>query len=210
MRADNRHKENLTMRSRHDYVTFLEHRQPEKSVRVEGARHPEFPLERLCWHLHEPFQLSFGRNAQQHFRVREDVEAVASHHGLSLRAETEESIDAAIVILKDLYGPNLRVGPPTIRYHKGNLLEQPWMGLRVSCAPQHLDAVNADLIDREATVSGCQVEPAQCVLEARAPLATLLGYRSDLESLTEGSGRHAMWLSHYAPIETPPPDGQAA
>ncbi len=177
---------------------------------VERTSHPEYPLERVCSHLYEPFQLTFARNAQQHFLVREDVEVVPSHQGLAIRAETEDSIDAAIVLLKDLYGPNLRIGPPTIRYHKGRMLEQPWMGLSIRCAPEHLDAVNADLIDREATIVSCEIEPAESLLEARAPLAALLGYRSDLEKLSAGSARHAMWLSHYAPVENPPPDGRAA
>jgi len=183
---------------------------PVTTLHVKRASHPEFPLERLCSHLVEPFQLTFARNAQQHFLVREDVEVIASHQGLAIRAETEDAIDAAIVILTDLYGPNLRIGPPTVRYHQGSSLEQPWMALSIRCAPRHLDAVNADLIDREAMIVSCDVEPAQCLVQARAPLAALLGYRSDLEKLTAGSAQHAMWLSHYEPIETPPPDGQAA
>lgn len=183
---------------------------PAKMPHGQRTSHPEYPLERVCSHLYEPFQLTFARNAQQHFLVREDVEVVPSHQGLAVRAETEDSIDAAIVLLKDLYGPNLRIGPPTIRYHRGRMLEQPWMGLSIRCAPEHLDAVNADLIDREATIVSCEIEPAQSLLEARAPLAALLGYRSDLEKLSAGSARHAMWLSHYAPVESPPPDGQAA
>ena len=220
------------MRSKHDNAKFLEHKQMEnvdpagvmppnrqarrssptsvKLLHAKRASHPEFPLERLCSHLYEPFQLTFARNAQQHFLVREDVDVVASHQGLAIRAETEEAIEAAIVILKDLYGPNLRIGPPTICYHKGILLEQPWMGLSIRCTPEHLDAVNADLTDRKATIVCCDIEPAQCLVQARAPLAALLGYGSDLEKLTAGSARHAMWLSHYAPIESPPPDGQAA
>lgn len=225
MHAVNRQKESGAVRSKHHEqigdvipagVTPLSRNASKSSstpanlLHVERASHPEFPLERLCSHLFEPFQLTFARNAQQHFLVREDVEVVASRQGLAIRAETEEAIDAAIVILKDLYGPNLRIGPPTIRYHQGRSLEQPWMGLSVRCSPEHLDLVNADLIGREAMIVSCDVEPAQCLIQARAPLAGLLGYRSDLEKLTAGSARHAMWLSHYAPIESPPPDGQAA
>ena len=124
--ADPRHKENRAVRSKHDNVTFLErvHRESTitaratplrrklrplspadaESLRLEGESHPEVPLERLCSHLYEPFQLTFARNAQQHFAAREDVEVAASHQGLTIRGETEDSIDAATVILKDLYG----------------------------------------------------------------------------------------------------------
>lgn len=220
------------MRSKHDNVTFLERVSREStitaratplrrklrplspadaaSLRLEGETHPEFPLERLCSHLYEPFQLTFARNAQQHFVAREDVEVAASHQGLTIRGETEDSIDAATVILKDLYGPDLRIGPPTIRYHLGRSLEQPWMGVRIKCKPEHLDAVNADLIDREAEIVSCDIESAQSVIQARAPLASLLGYRLALEMITSGTAQHAIWLSHYAPIENTPPDGEAA
>jgi hypothetical protein len=227
-----RHKENRAVRSKHDNVTFLERVRREntitaratplrrnlrplspadaESLRLEGESHPEFPLERLCSHLYEPFQLTFARNAQQHFVAREDVEVAASHQGLTIRAETEDSIDAATVILKDLYDSDLRIGPPTIRYHLGRSLEQPWMGLRVRCKPEHLDAVNADLIDRDATIVSCDIESAQSVIQARAPLASLLGYRLALEMIASGTAQHAIWLSHYAPIENTPPDGEAA
>ena len=198
------------MHSKHQ-VTSLPGKSHESSFtraelpHLKRSSHPEFPLERVCSHLHEPFQLTFARNAQQHFLVREDVEVVASHQGLAIRAETEDAIEAAIVMIKDLYGRNLRIGPPTIRYHHGVSLEQPWMGLSIRCMPDHLGAINADLIQRNATIVSCDIEPGQCLIQARAPLAALLGYRSDLETLTAGSGRYAMWLSHYAPIESPPP-----
>jgi translation elongation factor EF-G len=84
------------------------------------------------------------------------------------------------------------------------------MGLRVRCKPEHLDAVNADLIDRGATIVSCDIESTQSVIQARAPLASFLGYRLALEMITSGSAQHAIWLSHYAPIENTPPDGEAA
>jgi predicted membrane GTPase involved in stress response len=154
--------------------------------------------------------MTFARHAQQHFLMREDVEVVASGQGLTIRAETEDAIEAALVVLKDLYGPQIRIGPPTIRYHQGLSLDEPWMGMRVLCGTEHLEAVNADLIERNATIVSCQIEAARCVIEARTPLANLMGYRTFLEKLTAGAGQHAMWLSHYAPVDSPPPGGQAA
>jgi len=220
------------VRSKHDNVTFLErvHREstitasatpvigkprpssPEgaEPLRAGGESHPGFPLERLCSHLYEPFQLTFARNAQNHFVGREDVEVVASHYGLTVRAETEDCIDAVTVVLKDLYGSDLRIGQPMIRYHLGESLEQPWMGLRVRCKPGHLDAVTEDLSDRDAAIVSCDVEAAHSLIEARAPLISLLGYRLALEMITSGTAQHAIWLSHYAPIGKIPPDGTAA
>jgi len=209
------------MRSNQDNVTFVDHDGMSSGdprahstvtavAQVKRASHPEYPLERLCSHHSEPFQLTFARHAQQHFLEREDVEVVASRQGLSIRAETEDAIEAALVVLKDLYGSRLRIGPPTIRYHKGVSLEEPWMGMRVRCGAGHLDAVNADLMGRNATNISCEIETAGCLIQACAPLANLIGYRSSLGRLTAGSGEHVMWLSHYAPIDGTPPGGQAA
>jgi len=178
---------------------------PERS-----ASHPEYPLERLCSYESEPFQLAFARSAQQHFLTREDVEVLASHQGLTVRGETEDAIDAALALLKDLYGPRIRISAPTILYHRGLTLEQPWMGVRVRCGPAHLDAVVADLADRDAIRITNETVATQCHVEARAPLASMLGYRAALAELTSGSAYHALWLSHYAPLDPTPPEGRAA
>src|SRR5689334_9771439 len=86
---------------------------------AQRADHPEYPLERLCTHLYEPFQLTFARHAQQLFPEWDDVELMASHQGLTIRGETEDAIDATLAVLRDFYGPQIHVGPPTIRYHNG-------------------------------------------------------------------------------------------
>jgi hypothetical protein len=176
----------------------------------EHAHHPEYPLERLCTHLYEPFQLTFARHAQQLLDEREDVELLASHQGLAIRAETEESIEAALEVLEDFFGTQIRVSPPTIRFHKGAMLEQPWMGLRVRCATDQLETVKVDLIVRDATLFTSGIQSGVGVIQACAPLAYLIGYGSALAKLTSGAGQHVMWLSHYAPVEGLPPDGDAA
>jgi hypothetical protein len=176
----------------------------------EVVGHREYPLERVCSYPAEHFQLTFARNARYHLVMREDVEVIASRQGLTIRAENEEALAAAVRELQALYGPHIHLGPLTIRYHKAAALEQPWMGIHVRCAVDYLDAVNADLIARGATIVSCEIEGAKALVEASAPLSTLLGYRTDLERLTEGSGHHAMWLSHYAPVSHLPPDGEAA
>jgi hypothetical protein len=174
------------------------------------AHHPEYPLERLCAHAYEPFQLTFARHAQQLVHESEEVELVASHQGLTIRGETEETIDAALGALKDFYGPQIRVGPPNVRYHRGVTLEQPWMGLRVRCASEQLEAVKVDLIVRDATLVSSEIQSRAGVIQACAPLACLIGYGVALAKLTGGSGEHLMWLSHYAPVQSPPSGGNAA
>ena len=183
---------------------------PERAPLAQQTGHPEYPLERLCTHLYEPFQLTFARHAQQLFPDWGDVELMASHQGLSIRAETEGAIDATLAVLRDFYGPQLHIGPPTIRYHNGTTVEEPWMGLRVKCAPEHFEAVKVALIVRDATIAASEIDPTHGVVQACAPLAYLIGYKSELQKLTSGSAELVMWLSHYAPVECPPPDGGAA
>jgi hypothetical protein len=197
------------MMNKHGKTAFFA-QQPVVVPPGRGSSHPEYPLERVCSFVSEPFQLTFARNAQQHFLTREDVEVIASHRGLTIRGETEDAIDAALVLLKDLYGPRIRISAPTVLYHHGVTLEQPWMGLRVRCATSQIDAVNSDLLDRDATIVSCEVDGAHCHIQASAPLASLLGYRAALGKLAGASAQHAIWLSHYAPMGNLPPEGHAA
>ena len=171
---------------------------PEAVQHKQSARHPEYPLERLCTHLCEPSE-TFARQAEHLFEDRDDVGLVASDQGLAVRAETEDAIDAAVAVLNDFYGPYIRTGPPTVRYHDGVSLEQPWMGLRVRCDAEDLDSVMRDLFARDATIVSCEPHLGQFAVQACAPLACLIGYRSALQKLTSGSAQHVMWLSHYAP-----------
>lgn len=183
---------------------------PEPIHHEHGVKHPEYPLERLCTHRYEPFQLTFARHAQQLLGGHDDVELVASHQGLTIRAETEDAIDSALEALKDFHGSQIRIGPPTIRYHSGETLEQPWMGLRIRCDAEDLEKVRKDLNVRGAVNLTCAIHLRRCAIQACAPLARLIGYRRVLARLTSGSARCVMWLSHYAPVENLPPDGDAA
>src|SRR5690606_4594447 len=106
---------------------------------------------------------------------------------LTIRGETEEAIAEAVAVLANAYRAALCVSPPTIRYHKGEMLEEPWMGLRIRCATQHLDRVKADLALRSASIASSEVDGRVAVLNARAPLAVLIGYGAALAKLTDGS-----------------------
>lgn len=172
--------------------------------------HPEYPLERTCWHLYEPFQLTFARHALQMLPQRADGSAEATHKGLVLRADTETALERYLEPLKDYYGDQIRAGSPTIRYHRSPVLEEPHMGLRVQCPATHFAAVKADLLARGAIVLDAELTSRYGVVRASAPLAKLMGYPRALGQLTAGSAREAMWLSHYAPVDATPPDGQAA
>jgi hypothetical protein len=176
----------------------------------EGSMHPEFPLERTCFHRYEPFQLTFARHALQLLPEDDRAFFEASHRGLVLRAETEAALERPIEILKDYFGNQISIGRPTVRHHQGTTLEEPHMVVRVRCKPEHFEAIRADLITRNAVVLETEVKPTFCVLRATAPLARLLGYAQSLAELTDKSAHEVMWLSHYAPVQESSPPGGAA
>jgi hypothetical protein len=174
-----------------------------------AASYPEYPIEQVCTHAQEPFQLAFARTAKELLGARHDLELTPSHRGLTIAAETEIAIEAALASLRESYGAHLQVGPPTIRYHNGVTLEQPWMGFSVQCPMDRFAVVRLDLESRGADIFPPSVQMSRAVIDGRAPLTSLIGYGGKLARLTGGAGQLAMWLSHYAPVE-PPPGGNAA
>lgn len=171
---------------------------------------PEYPLERVCSHLYEPFQLKFARHAQQIVQEAKDVQLEATHAGLVLRAETEDVLEGPVGMLRDFYGSQVSMGPPTVRYHRGVTLEQPYMGVRVRCRACDFEAVKADLLAREGAIVDSELTRSFGVVRVIAPLVRLMGYSARLAQLTAGTAHEVMWLSHYAPVETPPPGDDVA
>lgn len=182
----------------------------EHALHPDDATHPEYPIERTCVHLYEPFQLTFARHAQQVLPRDADVESEANHRGLVLRGETETALEGPVAILREYFGSQIRVGPPVIRYHRGTCVEEPHMRVRVQCLPEYVEAVRADLEARGASIVDCDTTSASGVVRVTAPLAQLLGYSQSLAMLTAGSAQEVMWLSHYAPVDSPSPGGDAA
>ncbi len=173
-------------------------------------RAPEYPLERRCSHLYEPFQLKFARHAEQVLREVEDVQIDVSHTGLLLRAETEAALEIPVDKLRDFYGHQVRIGPAVVRYHRGVTLEQPYMGVRVRCRASDFEAIKADFEARQGAMVDSELTPSCGVVSVIVPLARLLGYPKDLARLTSGTAHAVMWLSHYAPVESPSPGHDAA
>ena len=174
------------------------------------ATDPEYPLERICSHCYAPFQLTFARQAAQLVREADEVDVEATHRGLLLRGETEEAFVHSVQLLRDYFGNQIRIGPAVVRYHNGATVEEPHMGLRVLCGPEHFEPVKADLDARDAVIVASEIGPTCAVIRATVPLAKVLGYASHLAKQTSGTAHHSMWLSHYAPLEVWPPDNTAA
>jgi regulator of nucleoside diphosphate kinase len=174
-----------------------------------NGMHSQYPLERLCSHLYEPFQLTFARHAEQVLREKDEVGLEATHKGLVLRGETEAAFEHSVQLLRNYYGNQINVGPAAVRYHIGTTVEEPLMGVRVNFSPEHFDVVAADLNMRRAVMVASHIGPARAEIRVVAPLAKLLGYAARLTQLTSGTAHSAMWLSHYAPAEMPSPDETA-
>ena len=172
--------------------------------------HENYPLERHCSRRGEPFQFGFARKAMQVLPQDEETAFEPGPRGLLILAETEMALERAAKRLAEVYGDSVRIGPPTVRYRHGARTEEPHMGLRVLCAPEHYEAVRQDLRMRHATILDAEVNRNFGIVRARAPLAALLGYPGKLAQLTCGHGQLVMWLSHYEVLEDPPPAGSAA
>ena len=173
--------------------------------------HSEFPLERLAQLASNPFQIGFARQVMRMLDPSHLIAYEAAQDGLLMRAQNEEALARPVALLRDVYGDDLVLLPPQVRYMSlGNRPYEPIMLLRVRTAPRHLDAVREDLVAREATLLEEHARPSVCVLRAEAPLRKLLGYGEALAKLSEGAALHWIWLDRYAPMTSPPPDGQAA
>jgi translation elongation factor EF-G len=111
--------------------------------------------------------------------------------------------------LRANFGNQIRVGAPEIRSHCGVSIEEPHMGLRVRCLRGHFAVVRADLASRGALIVEAELTGRSGLVRATKPLARLLGYSQCLAQLTEGTAHGVLWLSHYAPKRTSPPEYDA-
>lgn|SRR5690606_5386101 len=171
--------------------------------------HSRFPIQCECSYRRERFNLAFARKAMEVLRPGKELLIEPSPRGLTLLAETEMALERPIEVLRDVYGSDVRVGPPTVRYHHGAQVEEPYMGLRIRCAPQHFEALRRDLARRGAKLMDTEINRLYGVIRATAPLATLVGYPAHVKKATAGTAQLVMWLSHYEPINEPP-GGDAA
>jgi hypothetical protein len=172
--------------------------------------HRDFAIECKCSHRRERFQLAFARAAMEIVPKDEATACEPSGSGLTLLADTELSLERPLTRLREVYGDELKIAPPLVRYKQGKQLEEPYMGLRMLCGPQHFEILRADLLERNATILDSELNARFGVLRAEAPLAELVGYPAHFERVTNRRGQLAMWLSHFAPVRPEPPGGNAA
>lgn len=170
----------------------------------------DFPLQCQCSHRSERFQLAFARKAAQIVPQDRELSLQPTAQGLKLLAETELALQRPIQVLREVYGDDVHIEPPSVRYQQGEPVREPYMGLRVLCSPEHFQPLHRDLLARDAHIIDSEVNSRFGVVRATAPLVRLVGYPSRVSELTEGRGKLVMWLSHYAPIQPAPSGGDAA
>ena len=176
----------------------------------EHAMHPEYPLERLCSHLYEPFQLTFARHAEQVLREEDEVELEATHKGLVLRGETEAAFEHSVQLLRNYYGNQIDVGPAAVRYHKGTTVEEPLMGLRVNCSPEHFEVVAADLNIRNAVIVASHIGPTRAEIRAGGPPCEAAGVCRAADTAHLGNGPQRDVVEPLRPSGNAMPDDTAA
>ncbi len=79
----------------------------------------------------------------------------------------------------------------------GGSLLQPIMAIEVTVPDDNMGAVLGDLQARRAMISGQESEMGMASITGEAPLSSLLGYMTDLRSLTKGRGQFTMEFARF-------------
>ena len=160
----------------------------------------QYPLETLARRRATASQLDFAREARGVFDDDDDTLFEAHDHGLAIFAANEDALERPVQVLRQLYGDQVEVRRPKVRYLPGEPLHEPIMHVRVSVRREFADAVVRELRQRGARIVEQCVRPRLVIVRAEAPLAVLLGLPALLEVMTDGTASHAIRLLHYAPL----------
>ena len=171
----------------------------------------DLPIQQLVRRKDTRFQFGFANEAKDLVPTRDEFVLAASPKGLHVLARNEESLQAPVEVLREVYGPKLEVQPPEVRLIEGVQLQEPIMHVRISTETRYLDAIKGALDKRGAVPSEEYVRSSYGVLRYEAPLSDLLGLPAELALLTSGKAKHWIVLSHYALVARDPgPGGRAA
>lgn len=170
----------------------------------------DMPIEQLVRRRDTRFQFGFANEARNLVPDRDDFLLATSHKGLHVLARNEESLATPVEVLREVYGPDLDVAPPRVRFIEGVQVQEPVMHVRISLEMRFLEIVKKALRERGANPSEEYLRSNYCVLRYEAPLADLLGLPAQLARLTLGTAKHWIVLSHYAFVTGGPGGGRAA
>jgi elongation factor G len=82
----------------------------------------------------------------------------------------------------------------------GMMLIEPIMNVEVTAPDECLGDVTGDLNRRRGRLQGMESKGTSQVIKAQAPLAEMLRYAPDLDSITSGRGLFTMEFSHYEEV----------
>jgi predicted membrane GTPase involved in stress response len=169
----------------------------------------DLPIEQLVKRVDTRFQLGFAAEAKGRLRDSESFALAGSHLGVHVLARNEDSLAQPVELLRSAYGAALHVGPPTVRLIAGVQVKEPVMHVRISLDTRHQEAVKAALAARGVNLAEAHARRRKAVLRYEAPLARLLGLPAEITTLTAGTARYWIVLSHYA-LVIGDPGGKAA
>jgi len=165
-----------------------------------------FPIERLLRHRRERLQLKFAIEAAQRIGRSDECVALPSGDGLRICAISEEALDRWAALLADIYGENLLIGEPRVRYLQDGGLCEPVMHVRLQVSQDAIGAVLRELQFRNVhIVEQCPVKlrrgaPLMSVIRVVAPLARLIGLQKRLSEIAGGGANAVIALSHYEAV----------
>ena len=160
----------------------------------------QYPLETIARRRASSSQLDFAREARRVFDDDDDTLFEAHDHGLAIFAANEEALGKPVQVLQQLYGDEVEVRRPKVRYLPGEPLHEPIMHVRISVRSEFADAVVRELRRRGARIVEQSIRPRLVIVRAEAPLALLLGLPALLDVMTDGTASHAIRLLRYAPL----------
>jgi elongation factor G len=82
----------------------------------------------------------------------------------------------------------------------GVILLEPIMNVKVTVPADEVGPIIGYLQQQRGSVFKQKTTDADCLIEARVPLANMFGIRSVLRSMTSGTGAFEMTFSHYAEV----------
>ncbi len=82
----------------------------------------------------------------------------------------------------------------------GPVLLEPIMRLQVVAPQANFGAIQGSLLSKRAIITNCWMHGTVQVIDAKAPLAELFGYSSELRSMTAGRGTFTMEPLSYEPV----------
>lgn len=164
----------------------------------------QYPLESLARLRDARSQLAFAQRAQLALPGRDDIACEPLDRGLAIFAANEEALAAPTRVLQEIYGDDVELRGPRIRYIPGIPLQEPIMHVRVSARRDWAGPVIDELKRRQGRILEECARGRQVVVRAEVALALLLGFQALLNEVTRGDATCTVRLSHYAPL--PPHD----